>query len=333
MKKYILAALIIFAAAIPAASAQLLINEFTTRTSDDWIELMLVGGESESMDISGLIVAVNYSKSSKNKKAEKLSEEPITLCTKNLPDTPYDDRFAVVHVESEGTTETDELGDVNGNGIRDIYRHSTSPYNTNGTISIIDTDTNVIIDFAAYSNRNGKDSTIKNHIENAVKAGQWKIGTPDNIQMSCIDIGSDGLSAYMSVCRKGTDTNTAEDFVVSKFQTPGAENLIDSPVSESSIFRVNEKKVFCKKTAVDKVQASLFVSQICSMRIRVFTATGRLLYESSLYKDVFPGHFKMSWGGSSFRNAPGGMYIGIVEATGGEIRGTVSRRVFFILGR
>lgn len=339
MKKYCLFILLFICAAVtgqvPVSPYDgLIINEFVTNTSDDWVELTLLGHE--FVDISALYVTMYYGDSS----ISSLSDKPVTIYNHDRPETPYDDRFVVIHLSNpNGISETDDVGDLNGNNIRDIYcnNYSGSLWNTSGLVAI-DTDRdykNGMIDCVVYSNMSGDlNSNVKNYATYAVSNGQWVSKTPD-IQLSCVDIGANGLSAYMSISRRNRDSNTKDDFYVTRFQTPGMENVETSPVSSKNIFKVLNKKVFCKMTPhTQSIGVSLFVAGPCNIRLRVFNAVGRLLYESPLYRDVMPGYFSVSWEGSSLRgNLPGGLYPGVIEATSKDFRGSVSRQVFFVIGR
>ena len=316
--------------------AGLIINEFVTNTSDDWVELTLLGTAYEEMDISALFVTMYYGDSS----ISPLAEKPVTICRHDKPETPYDDRFVVIHLSNpSGIDETDDVGDLNGNKIRDIYcnNYSGSLWNTSGLVAI-DTDRdykNGMIDCVVYSNMSGTlNSNVKNYAEAAITHSQWVMNTAD-IQESCVDIGLNGLAAYMSVSRRHGDSNSKNDFYVTRFQTPGMENIEASPISEQSTFKVLDKKIYCKMApGIQKLTVRLLVSQQCNMRLRVFSATGRMLYESPLYREVMPGYFSISWEGNSLRqNLPTGLYPGVIEATGKEYRGAVSRRVFFVIGR
>lgn len=336
MKKQIfktLLAAIAAAAAAPAfAEPKVLISEFTTKGSDCYIEVVCVGEAGESIDISSLYVSFNYSPSGKIK---HLGDEPITLYTEDRANTAFDDRFAVIHVKTDGITETDEAGDCNGNGVRDIYAEkATQLFNTSGFVVIYD-DKNCMIDFAAYSDSMSKfNSNLAPKAIAALNAnpGQWTAVDEKNVAASCIDIGKNGLEAYMSVCRNGQDTNTRDDFVVTNFSTPGAENILTSPIKESLLFKFTDKTIPSSKSA-GVANVKLFVTQICSLRLRVFSSTGRLVYESQLYKDIFPGKYILRWEGKTFAGAKAGLYTAVVESTGGSVRGSVTRTAFIILGR
>ena len=335
MKKCILSFILLFIFNCATFGA-LLINEFATNTSCDWVELTLTTPDME-MDISGLYVTSYYGESS----IAPLAQKPITIRSYNLPETPYDDRYVVIHLtDPYGISETDDVGDLNGNGIRDIYcnNYSASLWNTSGLVAI-DNDRdyrNGMIDCVAYSNMvEPFNSNVKNYVEAAAANGNWVI-TNGNTQASCVDIGKNGLAPYMSVCRRfGAHTNSAADFFVSRFQTPGRDNLEVSLVPEKNIFKILDKKIFCKMNSQKQsANVRLFVSQSCNLRLRVFGVTGKLIYESPLHRNVDPGFRTMIWEGNSFRkNLPSGIYPAVIEATGNEIRGSVNKKLLFILGR
>jgi len=336
MKKYILSFTFLLSVLSGTAFGALLINEFATNTSCDWVELTLTPPDTE-MDISNLFVTAYYGESS----IAPLARKPVTIRSYNLPETPYDDRYVVVHLtDPNGISETDDVGDLNGNGIRDIYcnNYSASLWNTSGLVAI-DNDRdyrNGMIDCVAYSNMQEPfNSNVKNYVEAAASKEKWVI-INGNAQASCVDIGKNGLASYMSVCRRsGAHTNSAADFFVSRFQTPGRDNLEVSLVPEKDIIKILSGKVFCKMDAQrQRAHVDVFISQSCNLRLRVFGVTGRLIYESPLHRKIDPGFFTMVWEGNSFRkNLPCGIYPAVIEATGNEIRGSVSRKFLFILGK
>ena len=161
---------------VPASGLQagLVINEFVTGTSDDWVELSLVGAENEKMDISGLFVTMYYGTN------EPLGTEPVTIYGWNRPETPYDDRFIVVHLTGAGIPdETDRTGDTNRNGHIDVYcdNYSGSLWNSDGVVALDSDDDPAnggIIDFVFYSNRDGSPSeTILSYVAAAQASGHW----------------------------------------------------------------------------------------------------------------------------------------------------------------
>ena len=180
--------------------SELLISEFTTNASGDWVEIVLTEGGPAEMDVSALYVTMYYGTN------ESLAGETVTMRSVDIPETAFDDRYAVIHLSGpSGADETDAAGDLNGNGIRDIYcnNYSGSLWNSDGIVAI-DTDDdpgNGMIDCAAYSNRDGSmNSTIESYILSAAKNGQWVTESGD-IQQCSVDIGPNGLESWMSLCR------------------------------------------------------------------------------------------------------------------------------------
>ncbi|NMB66370.1 MAG: hypothetical protein GYA16_16015, partial [Spirochaetes bacterium] len=97
--------------------AQLLINEIACNVSgSDWVELFLYSVQPLSMDISSLYVTMYYGTN------EPLSQNPVTIYSYDRAETPWDDRFVVVHLTDATTPdECDATGDINGNGVLDVY--------------------------------------------------------------------------------------------------------------------------------------------------------------------------------------------------------------------
>jgi hypothetical protein len=337
MKKYPLniamGAVLLFSA--HPASAAILISELVTNTDDDWVELVNTGGTDDAIDVSGYFVTMYYGSN------ERMAAETVSLSGRDLPGTPWDDRYVVVHLcDSGGLDETDSAGDLNGNGRRDIYcsNYSGSLWNSDCIVAI-DTDDDPakgMMDCVAYSNRDGTmNENIESYVRAASRSSQWIINE-GNIQLSCVDIGVDGLSPFMSLCRReGADSNSAGDFFISRYPTPGAANVPAAPVSERKILKVWKRKMFIRRSAgLESIDVPLLVAQPCNIRFRVFSVTGVLLFESRLYRDVPPGDFSVSWRGPSLRRGGlCGMYIGLVEATGKETRSSASERVFLVVGR
>jgi len=325
----LLAASMVHVLTVPARP-ELLINEATTGAPSDWVEVYLKSGENESMDISGLVVTMYYGSS------EKLADGPVTLFSFDRPETAYDDRFAVIHLtEPGGTDETDGRGDLNGNGIRDIYcgNYSGSLWNTDGVIAI-DTDddpSNGAIDFAAYSNRDGSpNSSTVSYITSASATGQWAIGT-EGPGGSCVYIGPDGLKPYMSISRRdGPDTNSMEDFAVTRFQTPGRMNIFSTKTKKHGLFRVMKKKIsIMRPRAGASCPVPVFINRTCSLKFRVFTTNGIMIYRAGLVRDMYPGQGELHW---KMGRVPAGLYLGRIEAVSPDGL-SETRTVYFIVGR
>jgi hypothetical protein len=59
-----------------------------------------------------------------------------------------------------------------------------------------------------------------------------------------------------------------------------------------------------------------------------------MVYESPLYRDVFPGPFALPWDlRGKGRSACTGLYLGLIEATSRTLRRADSEQVYIILSR
>ncbi len=313
----------------------LLINEITCNVpGSDWVELFYRDEEETFIDIAPLFVTMYYGTN------ERLGTEPITLWSIDRPETPYDDRFAVVHLTRPGMAdETDASGDTNGNGVIDVYcNNSTSSlWNTDGVVAI-DTDDEPanggIIDFIAYSNRDGTlNSTIGSYTGNAILAGQWRSAAGDEGQACMVDIGPGGLAAHQSIARRANnDSNGMEDFFVTTVQTPGRENVFSGDFAGGRrLFRALKTTSVMRIGAEPRPCIDVFVYEPCNLRFRVFSSLGRLVYESPLYRDIFPGPFSIPWDGRGLgRRASTCLHVGLIEATAPSVKRTDSERIFII---
>lgn len=336
MAKIIISAAILLLAA--QGFAGLIINEFVTAAPADWVELKLVSDNPECMDISKLYVTMYYGTN------EKLSGEPVTICSYNRSDTPYDDRFVVVHLTEPGKSdETDNTGDINGNGYLDVYcnNYSGSLWNTDGVIAIDSDDdpgNGGIIDFVAYSNRDGSiNSTVAGYIQSAIQFNQWTNCQGGFFQDCSVDIGKNGLQSYMSVSRKtGIDTNSRDDFSVTNYPTPGKDNLFSIDSQAKRLFRPEKSKITVspKISRLSECFVDLYVINRCNIRFRIFSSTGILLNETEQIKSVFPGKFSHKWdylkSGDKINT---GLYICRIEAYGYDSGVTQTETVYIIISR
>lgn len=318
------------------AEARLLINEVACASpGGDWVEIACISDERESIDVSRYYVTMYYGDN------EPLANSPVTLYSYDRPETPYDDRFAVVHLTEPGQEdETDLTGDSNRNGILDLYcnNYFGSLWNSDCVVAI-DTDDEPgnggIIDFVAYSNRDGSpNETISSYVSSAIRTGAWQSAEGDSIQLCMVDIGPKGLQDYYSISRVGfVDTGCPGDFRITPFQTPGRPNIInDNPGSTRPLFEMERDRLafIPGHPEFGKGQIHLRVNFCCNIRMRIFTSIGLMIHESPLHRDVFPGPFTYTWDlrGKGKRLCTG-LYIGIVEATDG--RSKRSEKKFFYL--
>lgn len=338
MKK-ILLILIIFLS-YGYCSGALLINEIACETSSDWVELFLSPGGPETVEIQNLFVTMYYGTNEPLGSASS----PITLYSYDRPQTPWDDRYAVVHMTSPGIPdETDASGDTNKNGVRDIYcnNYFGSLWNTDCVVAI-DTDDDPanggIIDFAAYSNRDGSfNTTIRDYIEQASSGGHWSGYVRDTVQMSCIDIGLSGLKSYMSISRiNASDTNSLCDFAVTNYQTPGKDNILSIERGGKKLFRADKRHITVIPSNVKYSRADIKLSlfETCDVKIRIFTPAGLQIFESPLYKSASPGFFEFTWDPLSVSQNPHiGMLIVKIEAVSHSMNICDSDIVYLITAR
>ncbi len=325
--------------------AGLVINEVACATSgDDWVELYYQSEGNASLDISGLYVTMYYGDQN-NTDIIPLCSQPTTIYSYDRPETAFDDRYVVVHLtEPNIEDETNITGDTNGNGYIDIYcdYYSNSLWNSDCVVGI-DTDVNLsndgIIDFMAYSNRdNTPNEDMQGLVESAQGYNEWQSCTYDNIQNCMIDIGKDGLESFMSIARKSlSDTNTQDDFIVTKYMTPGRPNLLsDSVKSNRKLFNLAKKKItfIPSHPVLGKGNIDIFVYEQCNIRLRIFSSIGMLLYESPLQRNVNPGNRTLSWDlKGKKKKARTGLYFGYIEATNKSLRKNQVEKVYIILSR
>lgn len=306
-----------------------LINEISSGGTSDWIEIT-VSDDTESCDISQYFVTMYYGTN------EKLAQSSVTLRNRDLPSTPYDDRFAVVHFTSTPVEdETDATGDTNGNGILDLYCCNYGLWNTDCVVSIDTDDDPVnggIVDFVAFSNRDGSiNSTIAGYIEAAISAGQWQsCGSPD-LQQCCVNIGNDGLNSWSTISRiKGTDTNSASDFAVTPYATPGRENMFSSGRHSGKLFRPESKEI-SHRYGRGTISITVFIYETCSIKLRIFNAAGFTVYSSQLIEDANPGLYTFRVPEHDLKGRIlTGLYPVKIEASGNR-SGTESATVFLVI--
>jgi hypothetical protein len=289
--------------------AQLLINEIACNVSgSDWVELFLYSVQPLFLDISSLYVTMYYGTN------EPLSQNPVTIYSYDRPETPWDDRFVVVHLTDPVTyDECDATGDTNGNGVLDVYcnNYVNSLWNTDCVIAIDaddDPSNGGIIDFVAYSNRDGSfNQSILQYVTTAIQHGQW-LGTAS--EESMFDIGKNGLQEYQSIIRKGAlDSNSLDDFVITPYLTPGHPNILPVNHSQDTFIKIN-KKVVLTKRAIE--QCKIFILQPCTLRVRLFSSQGYRMYESELLS-ASPGFYTIDWVWH-IKKMRCGLYLGTIEA-------------------
>lgn len=310
----------------------LVINEISTSSSPNWVEVKLTG-DIRSMDISQLMVTMYYGKS------EKIADSPVTLKNYNDPATPFDDRFAVIHFTSAPyPDETDESGDLNGNGVRDLYCDNYGLWNTDCVVAI-DSDKDPgnggIIDFVSLSNRDGSiHASIAGYIRRAQEHGEWIDCSSENLQDCAVDIGPSGLNSYSTAARKpGADTNSPDDFAITPFATPGRENIIDPHKGKRKILKPQSGKLaHIYSTAPSKINIPVFLYEQSSLKLRIFSSTGVPVYSSGLIQNINPGYFTFTINDRELKGkALTGIYPVKIEAVARSNRGTETSTILLIM--
>jgi hypothetical protein len=313
-------------------SAGLVLSEIACTTAgDDWVELFYNADDKSSIDISSLFVTMYYGTN------ESLAAESVTLYSYDRPETPYDDRYAVVHLTAPGIQdETDKTGDTNKNGYIDIYcnNYTGSLWNAECVVAL---DTNDdpfdgMIDFTAWSDNDGSPSdAILGYCDAAILRGQWT-GSSPALQSMLVPVPSGGIKSYQSLSRKNTDSNAATDFEITQFQTPGRPNKFSGSFQTSKLFALEKEKI----TVVPghpsfRPECVLYISDACSVRMRVFSDIGQMIFDSGRIRDCSPGQRKIEWNSSS--PVKSGLYIALIEATASNKQCSQSKKIFFIVTR
>ncbi len=314
---------------------RLLISEIAPAVSkSDWVEIYYKSSQRESINISNLYVTMYYGTN------EKLSNDNITLYSYDRATTPYDDRYAVIHLTDPLTKdETDLTGDTNHNGIIDIYcnNYKSSLWNSDCVVAIDTNDSpdDGMLDCIFYSNQDDTiNTTIAGYMEDASLAGEWIIFTAKPLQKSMFDISAQGLSAHQSISRLLiSDSNSYKDFAVTNFQTPGYPNIIKtiSP-GNKSIFKLKKKTIIFNPNKNISPNALLTINTPCTISIKIFTSDGLLLYKSPLYSK-FPGPSSIAWKTNKRKKIRTGLYIALLEARDNKTGYCQSKKFIFIVNR
>lgn len=272
-------------------NGQIIINEISAGGSSDWIEIK-ASEDISAIDISSLFITMYYGSN------EKIAGSPVTLRGRDLPETHYDDRFAVIHFSSSSEAdETDDTGDINNNGVRDLYCNNYGLWNTDCVVSIDsddDPENGGIIDFTAFSNRDGSvNSTIAGYMQSASESGEWIKCSSANPQECMTYIGESGMNSYSTLSRRDSaDTNSPEDFALTQYATPGRDNIAASAGgNRKAAVPLSDRIIYRPERAGQVIPVKLFIHKKCSARVRIFNSAGSGIYSSDLIKDINPGYF------------------------------------------
>ena len=308
---------IIFYSNILLSQGNVYISEVApTNTTCDWIEICYKDLEKTTIDVSSLYVSTCYGVK------QNIASKALTLLSYDDVNTKYDDRFLVVCF-GEGITETDDIGDANGNGIREAFCvNNTAPWSTEGAIAIhtsIDYKSG-IIDFFVYDANDTLGSTVLARANAAIANGAW--------QGNALCVG-ENFPAYKSIIRIGNDTNTYSDFCITSVQTMGRENKKCTDNVAEKILSV-KKNYIINKTS-NQIFFNVYVN--CSLKIKIFSASGAKVYAANVLKDVSAGKACITLPNSVIRKMKTGLYIGVVCASSTEVKSATTKKFAIVVNK
>lgn len=195
----------------PTADYQVRITEVAFSAATDWVELYNYGDM--AIDISAFMLTDLDGTDS------RLADVKTTL-------TPG--KYAVVYWDEAGIDETDGTGDLNGNGVIDLYIADTGLSSTDDEIALMSAVSGgQYIDAVCWSTGSGEfasseDKDVKLLVDN----DQWII-SGDTVTKSDCWVDSGTIKSDQSIGRRtamGTDNNTKNDWFLFKLSTPGEDN-------------------------------------------------------------------------------------------------------------
>ncbi len=195
----------------PSADYSVRITEVAFSAATDWVELYNYG--TAAVDISGLMLT---------------DLDGVDSRLANAKTMLAPGRYAVVYWDETGVDETDEVGDINGNRVIDLYIADTGLSATDDEIVLMSAPSGgQYIDAVCWSNGLGEfasseDKDLKLLADN----DQWVIAGGTVTKSDCwtdsSKVKSDQSIGRMTVT--AADTNTKNDWQVFKCPTPGQDN-------------------------------------------------------------------------------------------------------------
>lgn len=221
----------------------LVINEVFLGSSGSWVEILAYEKEGP-LDISRAILT------DMDGAQTPLAEEPITLKA---------GEYAILRWGS-GQTETDEIGDKNSNGMRDIYLAGMPPSGTDDQIVL--SFSGKLLDCLIWQNEDGK--IAKEEIEDAealIVQGAWKGTISAEDQSGAVSFRD---KTHSIARRSSEDSNSSSDWAYAS-PTPGKPNSLlqafKGRVVINEIFLAGEGKnwaeLFCLEGPADVSSLSL----------------------------------------------------------------------------
>ncbi|MDI6704529.1 MAG: hypothetical protein QME40_07660 [bacterium] len=210
---------ILICSQVALCEVNIIISEVSPK--GNWAELYCLDDGGQGVDIS------SYKLTDLDGRDTKLSDSKVTL---------KKGEFVVIHwVDSEGIEpyidETDERGDVNGNGYIDLYLTDTNPTNTDDQLVLVD-EKGEYLDAVCWANQDGVFSMEAKDVSTLVKASQWIISGTVPLESDCIDSRKVTSSNSMARIDLSRDSNSKSDWAISTNATPGEVNEIDTTPPE-----------------------------------------------------------------------------------------------------
>lgn len=207
------------------ARGDVLINEVYMGAGTKWAELVCVNGP---IDASFLKV------SNLDGRDDVLAQSPVTLKEGDM---------AVVYWK-EGEDETDEVGDKNQNGIRELYLGDPPPHATDDQLALM--YVNDILDAVVFSDYDGDMSVQQvKDAQSLVAKGEWKGEFGRTEQSGAVKLPNEREA---SIGRSGIkDSNDKEDWRIVSKVTPGDENKVEE-IYRKQVFEVKIIEVQPKAT-------------------------------------------------------------------------------------
>jgi hypothetical protein len=136
----------------------------------------------------------------------------------------------------------------------------------------------------------------------------------------------------MSISRKeGEDSDSADDFQVTPYQTPGRPNIFPSKKDSRPLIQLSGtgKKILLKGSrGKERADIRVLVHENCRVSFRVFAASGMPVSSRQVLDDCTPGIHEISW--EPPKRLVTGLYLGLLEATSRE-SDRYSRMVIYLI--
>ena len=195
----------------PAAEYKIKITEVAFASSTDWVELYNYG--SSPVDIAGFMLTDLDGTDS------RLADKTVTLAP---------GKYAVVYWDEAGVDETDEAGDLNNNGIIDLYIPDTGLSSTTDQVVLMSANGGgQFIDAVCWSDGAGEFASGEDKDVALLAAyDQWRISGSTVTKSDCWTDSSKILpeQSLGRLSATADDTNSKNDWFIFKGPSPGLMN-------------------------------------------------------------------------------------------------------------